>query len=130
MSVLTCTLVTPEKLIFSEEADMVVIPGAEGAFGVMAQHMPLISMIRPGVVELHKKTGVEKILVSAGYAETHDSECTILAETAEPVASLTREKVDEELLLARKNLEYAKDEQELKRAEQALLIAQAKQRAI
>lgn len=127
---LTCTLVTPEKLVFSEEAEMVVVPGAEGDFGVMAHHVPFISIIRPGVVELHKKSGVEKIFITAGYAETHETECTILAESAEPVSSLSREKVESELLTLRKDLEYAKDEMEKARAEKALEVAEAKLRAV
>lgn len=127
---LTCTLVTPEKLIFSEEAEMVVVPGAEGDFGVMAHHVPFISIIRPGVVELHKKSGVEKIFISAGYAETHDTECTILAESAEPVASISKEAAEQGVFSARKDVEYAKDELEKTRAEKALEVAEAKLRAV
>ncbi len=127
---LTCTLVTPEKLVFSEEAEMVVVPGAEGDFGVMVNHVPFISIIRPGVVELHKKSGVEKIFVSAGYAETHDTECTILAETAEPVSSLSKDAVEQEVFNARKDLEYASDELHKARAEKALEVAEAKLRAV
>ena len=123
-------LVSPEKLLVSEAVEMVVVPGAEGDFGVMAHHVPFISIIRPGVVELHKKSGVEKIFITAGYAETHETECTILAESAEPVSSLSREKVESELLTLRKDLEYAKDEMEKARAEKALEVAEAKLRAV
>lgn len=130
MSALICTLVTPERLVFSEEAEMVIVPGAEGDFGVMAHHVPLISIIRPGVVELHKAGGaVQKIFVSAGYAETHGTECTILAETAEPLATLRRETAEAELQAARTALGQATDDLSRARAEKALEIAEAKIRA-
>lgn len=128
---LTCSLVTPERLVFSSEVEMVVVPGAEGDFGVLAHHAPFISMIRPGVVELHSAGApVEKLFISAGYAETHGTECTILAETAEPLDYITKEKVDADLLIARKDVEHAADEFSRARAEKAVLILEAKLRAI
>lgn len=130
MSELTCTLVTPEKLVFSEEVEMVVVPGQEGDFGVMADHVPFISIIRPGVVALHKGAEVEKIFISAGYAETHGAECTILAETAEPLSSISRESAENGVVTARKDIEYAKDELERTRAEKALEIAEARKLAV
>jgi F-type H+-transporting ATPase subunit epsilon len=132
MSTLVCTLVTPEKLVFSEEAEMVVVPGAEGDFGVLAQHAPFISIIRPGVVELHRAGGAppEKIFISAGYAETHGAECTILAESAEKLSELTREKADAALLTARKGADYAENEFDKARAGKALAVAEARLAAV
>ncbi len=104
---LTCTLVTPEKEVFSSEVEMVVVPGAEGDFGVMADHVPFVSIIRPGVVSLHNGGKVEKIFISAGYAETHGTECTILAESAEAIADMEKEKVEAQLMAARKQLSFS-----------------------
>lgn len=129
MDGLTCNLVTPEKLFFSSAVDMVIVPGTEGDFGVLAHHAPFISMIRPGVVELHSGGNVEKFFVSAGYAETHGTECTLLAETAAPLSALNKETLEADVLKARKDLEYAADEAARTRAETALAIAEAKRRA-
>jgi F-type H+-transporting ATPase subunit epsilon len=130
MNALTCNLVTPEKLLFSASVEMVVVPGLEGDFGVLAQHAPFISIIRPGVVELHNGNNVEKFFISAGYAETHGTECTILAESAEPLSALNKEKLEADLLKARKDLEYAADEAARARAETAISIIDAKQRLL
>lgn len=130
MNALTCNLVTPERLLFSAAVDMVVVPGAEGDFGVLAHHAPFISIIRPGVVEMHLGNAVEKFFISAGYAETHGTECTILAESAEPLEALNKEKIEADLLKARKDLEYAGDDAARTRAETALFVAETKQRLL
>ena len=63
-------LVAPEALVFSAAADMVVVPGAEGDFGVLAGHAPLITLVRPGVIDVHDEGGVTmRIFVAGGFAE-------------------------------------------------------------
>ena len=75
-------LVTPEALIFSGPADMVVVPGGEGDFGVLAGHAPLMSTVRPGFVEIHKSGSVERVFVAGGFADVNPSGLTVLAERA------------------------------------------------
>ena len=53
-------LVSPEKLLISQPVDMVVVPGAEGNFGVLAGHSPFISTIRPGVIDIFEAAGLKK----------------------------------------------------------------------
>ena len=63
-------LVSPEKLLFSEDVEMVVVPGAEGDFGVLVGHAPLISALRPGVIGTYTGSTVDKrIFVAGGFAE-------------------------------------------------------------
>jgi len=63
-------LVTPERLVVSGEAEMVVVPGTEGNFGVLPGHAPLISTIRPGTVDIYEARAIiERIFVVGGIAE-------------------------------------------------------------
>ena len=75
-------LVTPEKLLRSEEVHMVVVPGTEGDFGVLARHTPVMSTIRDGNISIYKTAGAtpEKIRVEGGFAEVNENGLTILAE--------------------------------------------------
>ena len=77
-------LVTPEKLVMSEDVYMVVVPGAEGEFGVMAGHAPYMSTLRDGDLAIYRSAGAtpEKIPVSAGFAEVSERGLTVLAEGA------------------------------------------------
>lgn len=77
-------LVTPEKLVLSEDVHMVVVPGTEGEFGVMAGHAPYMSTLRDGELAIYRSSGgqPEKIAVSGGFAEVSDKGLTVLAESA------------------------------------------------
>jgi F-type H+-transporting ATPase subunit epsilon len=78
-------LVTPEKLLRSEEVHMVVVPGSEGDFGVMAGHAPYMSTMRDGELAIYASAGAEpdRIAVTGGFAEVNEQGLTVLAETAE-----------------------------------------------
>lgn len=78
-------LVTPEKLVRSEDVHMVVVPGSEGDFGVLAGHAPVMSTIRDGALAVYRSAGSEPELipVEGGFAEVNDKGLTVLAEKAE-----------------------------------------------
>lgn len=75
-------LVTPEKLVRSEDVYMVVVPGAEGEFGVLEGHAPFMSTIRDGAVKIYRSEGAapEEIAVRGGFAEVGAKGLTVLAE--------------------------------------------------
>jgi len=77
-------LVTPERLVRSEEVHMVVVPGTEGDFGVLAGHAPVMSTIRNGELAVYKTQGgePERIAIEGGFAEVNDKGLTVLAEKA------------------------------------------------
>ena len=77
-------LVTPEKLVRSEEVHMVVVPGSEGEFGVMEGHAPVMTTLRDGELAVYRTAGAtaERIAVSGGFAEVSDKGLTVLAESA------------------------------------------------
>ena len=85
MADLQFTLTTPERQLISDAVHMVVVPGTEGEFGVMAGHAPFMTTLRDGELSVYRSAGAqpERIRVSGGFAEVGDVGLTILAETAE-----------------------------------------------
>ena len=77
-------LVTPAKLLRSEDVHMVVVPGTEGDFGVLEGHAPLMSTVRDGELAIYKTAGgaPETIAIQGGFAEVSENGLTILAENA------------------------------------------------
>jgi F-type H+-transporting ATPase subunit epsilon len=86
MATLHFELVSPEKLVFSGEVEQVDVPGAEGDFGVLAGHAPMVTTLRPGVLTVKAAGGEQKIVVLGGFAEVSASGLTVLADTADSLA--------------------------------------------
>ncbi|MFT4275674.1 MAG: F0F1 ATP synthase subunit epsilon [Rhodopseudomonas sp.] len=82
MSTFHFDLVSPEKIAFSGEVDQVDIPGAEGDFGVLAGHAPVVAVIRPGILTVTAGANTQKIVVLGGIAEVSDKGLTVLADVA------------------------------------------------
>jgi F-type H+-transporting ATPase subunit epsilon len=83
-------LVSPEKLAFSGEVDQVDIPGAEGDFGVLAGHAPVVAAIRPGILTVAAGGSKQKIIVLGGLAEVSEKGLTVLADVATSIDELDR----------------------------------------
>jgi F-type H+-transporting ATPase subunit epsilon len=104
-------LVSPEKILVSAEAKMVIVPGEEGDFGVLAQHAPLLSAIRPGVVSITPASGEErKIFVAGGFADVTPSLLSLLAEEAVDVKDIDKSKLEQDLKNLEDDLGFAKDD--------------------
>ena len=75
-------LVTPERLVRSEDVYMVTVPGAEGDFGVLEGHAPLMSTVRDGALSVQRTAGgpAETVNVRGGFAEVSAKGLTVLAE--------------------------------------------------
>ena len=98
-------LVMPERELLATEADMVVVPGSEGDFGVLPGHAPLISTVRPGVLEVFQGSKAEqRFLVVGGFAEVTPERCTVLADEAVPFESVTPEQLAERERAAEREL--------------------------
>jgi len=89
MAALHFELVSPERLVRSGPVHMVVVPGAEGDFGVLAGHAPMMSTIRPGEIAIYAQAGAapERIRIQGGLAQVSEKGLTILAEQLEPVTT-------------------------------------------
>jgi F-type H+-transporting ATPase subunit epsilon len=133
-------LVSPEKLLVSEDVDMVVVPGTEGYFGVLPGHAPFISSLRPGTIDVYEgKAIAERIFVAGGFAEVTNQRCTVLADEAIRLASLDRPALEAELVDLKTRLPALRDEAErggesekarMRGAEAALALATAKLEAL
>lgn len=76
-------IVTAERLVFSEDADIVIVPGVEGEMGILPHHAPLMTMIKPGEVLIRKGTEEYYLAVAGGFLEVKPDHVTILADAAE-----------------------------------------------
>ena len=83
-------LVSPERLLFAGEVDQVDVPGAEGDFGVLPQHAPMVTALRPGILVVYREGGDLRVVVNGGFAEVGPAGLTVLADRAVPVAEFDR----------------------------------------
>jgi len=91
-------LVVPEKLVYSGEAESVVVPGTEGEFAVLKDHAPVISALQPGVVVIEQTgSAKQKLYVRGGFAEVAPSGLTILADQALPLEEVDAATLDAEI---------------------------------
>jgi F-type H+-transporting ATPase subunit epsilon len=91
-------LVSPERLLMSKDVSMVVVPGADGMFGVLPRHSPLLSTLLPGVIDVYEDGAVtDRIFVAGGFAEVTEDRCTVLAEEATAVAELDLDQAEQNL---------------------------------
>jgi F-type H+-transporting ATPase subunit epsilon len=94
-------LVTPERMLMSQDAARVVVPGLEGRFTVLPNHAPVISALRPGVIELTLADGQSaRVFVKGGFAEVDAGHVTVLAERAWNVEELDQRMIASELQAA------------------------------
>ena len=114
-------LVSPERLLVSEQVEFVVIPGAEGEMTVMANHAPVMSTIKPGVVTVNPVSGpAERYVVFGGFADILPTGCTLLAESAVSVKDIDKGEIARRIQEAREDLNDAKDHHSRTRAEEFL----------
>ncbi len=120
-------IVTPSKLLVAEQADMVVVPGDDGDFGVLPGHAPLLSSVRPGVIDVHEDGAVRtRYFIAGGFAEVDPEKCVVLADEAMPVADLDKTAAQERLEAANQALEEAgEDALAHKRAQTEVTCAKA-----
>ncbi len=83
-------LVSPERLVFSGKVEHVVVPGVDGEFGVLAEHAPLVAMLKPGILVVLEPGPAQRIVVGGGYAEVNPQGLTVLAEIAVPIEDFDR----------------------------------------
>src|SRR5215470_7397470 len=91
-------LVSPERLLLSEDVDMVTVPGADVYFGVLAGHAPVMSALRPGVIDVKGgEEGDMKLFILGGFAEVTPTNVSVLAEEAIPFDSFTVDMLDQRI---------------------------------
>ena len=104
-------LVSPERLLVSAEVEQVLVPGSEGDFTMLARHAPLLTSLRPGLLEI-VSSGTERrrYFVRGGFAEVGPQGLTVLAETAIDLVELEAETLNQAIKDAEEDIADAKDE--------------------
>lgn len=119
-------LVSPERLLASEAVDMVVVPGAEGDFGVLPRHSLLISGVRQGVIQVWNGNAVtDRIFVAGGFCEVTGERCTVLAEEAVRVDDIDRSALEAELKNLREDAADSKSPEERSAVEARIATREA-----
>jgi F-type H+-transporting ATPase subunit epsilon len=114
-------LVSPEQMLLSEDVTMVTLPGTEGYFGVLAGHAPVISTLRPGVIEVKDgESGDMRIFVRGGFAEVDATRVVVLAEEAIPLADFDVEALDARIRDTEEDVTAAKTDSERARVAETL----------
>lgn len=122
-------VVTPERIVFSDEAESIVVPGSEGYLGIMASHAPIITSLKIGVVQIIKDNKETRMALSGGFLEVNNNKATILADTAERDEEIDVQRAKDAKERAEKRIEEKQADTDIRRAEVALHRAIARLKA-
>ena len=127
METFSFILVTPEKILFQKEVSMVVIPGLEGDIGVLFNHAPLLTVLRPGVVRIYEDSDVPlRIFVDGGFSEITPQKCTALVTEGTSLEALDKSILEMEIQNLLEDLEESKTRKGQEKVGETLDIARAK----
>lgn len=124
------SLVSPERELFSGDVKQVDAPGVEGEFGVLPQHAPFMTVLKPGVVRIHEASGVTPVFVRGGFADVTPAGLTILAEEAVRLADVDAASLESEIAKVRSDANDPGDETRRKRAAERLAYLEALRSAL
>jgi F-type H+-transporting ATPase subunit epsilon len=114
-------LVSPEKLMFSGEVEAVIVPGTEGQFTVLKDHAPLMTALKPGIVEVDETdTKKARLFVRGGFADVAPSGLTILADLAVPVEEFDAAAIAAQIKDAEEDVADATGDEQLRLASEKL----------
>ena len=131
MATLHFELVSPERLLLSEDVQEVSVPGTEGTFTVLPNHAPVLSTVKPGVVEVVRADGARvRIFVRGGFAEVNPRGLTLLAEMAIPLGELSPDLLAQQVRNAEEDVADAGDDEKRRRAQETLEHLKALQGAL
>lgn len=110
-------IVTAERLVYSDEVDIVVAPGMEGELGILPHHAPLLTILQPGELRIHR-TGQEDVYmaVTGGFLEVTGNRVIVLADAAERSEEIDEARAQEALRRAEERVERSEDGADLQRA--------------
>jgi F-type H+-transporting ATPase subunit epsilon len=113
-------LVSPERELFNGEVDHVVVPGSEGEFGVLPNHAPVMSVIKPGALKVFNDGTERRIFVNGGFADVTPEGLTVLAEEAIDMADIDPAELERDLKNAQEDLRDANTDERRAYAQKAL----------
>ena len=130
-STVPVSVVTPERELVRTDAEMVIVRGADGDLGILPHHIPLVTPIRPSVLELRTPSGRERYAVTGGFLEVRGDQVTVLARTAERPeeidtrrAEAAKERAEERLRERAADIDFVRADMALQRALVRLQLAE------
>ncbi len=121
-------IVSPERRAFTDEVDMVVVPGIDGQLGILPHHTPLISALGIGELRIKKGGTEQSMLISGGFVEVRPDKVIVMADLAEHSDEIDEQRAIEARRQAEEQLEEAKDPVDLARVRAALQTALMRER--
>jgi F-type H+-transporting ATPase subunit epsilon len=129
-------IVTVERLVFSEDVDMVIAPGIEGELGILPRHAPLLTALTYGELRVRRGDQEQSFAISGGFMEVQPNHVTVLADTAERAeeidlerAEAARRRAEERLkVMVDERLDFARAESALRRSLIRIKVAEARRR--
>lgn len=121
MAKLSLEIVTAERLVYSEDVDVVVAPGIEGQLGILPQHAPLMTMLQPGELMVKQDGEEHSIFISGGFLEVQGDKVTVLADTAERAEEIDIARAEEAKLRAEQRMDLPFIEANHARVQAAML---------
>jgi len=114
-------IVTAERVVYSDEVDIVVAPGIEGQLGILPHHASLMTMLQPGELMVRKGSEEHSIFVSGGFMEVHGNKVVVLADTAERAEEIDISRAEAAKRRAEERMVHPPTEVDLARTQAALL---------
>jgi len=130
MSSIKLDIVTAERVVFSEDVDMVVAPGVEGTLGILPHHAPLMTMLQPGELRVKKGGDEVSLVVSGGFLEVRPDRVIILADTAERAEEIDIARAEAAKRRAQQRLIKPTPDIDMARAEAALARSLARLKVV
>lgn len=122
-----CEIVSQDRVVFQGDADMVVLPGANGVIGILPNHAPVLSVLQYGIITVRTKSEEQHFTVAGGVAEVQPDQVTVLADAAENVVEIDIQRAEAARRRAEEALEAVKGQPE--NIDQYLAIQAALQRS-
>ncbi len=113
-------IVTPQRVVYKDDARFVVVPGVEGELGFLPDHAPLVSALKTGVLRVQKDGNTTSVALHGGFVEVRNSRVTVLANAAEKADEIDKARAEQAKKRAEERLEKKSEDIDIQRAEAAL----------
>lgn len=126
MATMRLEIATAERVVYSEDVEILVAPGMDGQLGILPNHAPLLTALQPGEIRVVREGEESYMAVSGGFLEVMANRVTILADTAERAEEIDTERAEEAMQRAQERIESSVSDMDLQRALASIRRSQAR----
>ena len=126
MATMRLEIATAERVVYSEDVEILVAPGMDGQLGILPNHAPLLTALQPGEIRVVREGEESYMAVSGGFLEVMANRVTILADTAERAEEIDIERAEEAMQRAQERIESSVSAMDLQRALASIRRSQAR----